>query len=323
MRIVEVDELRSVIDLDDLRHAVKGALIAAACGRAARPGVLHLDMGADGGDLHVKAGWLTGAELFTVKLAGAFPGAVACGLPAHQGLSLVCDAVTGAPTMLLLDGGWLTEVRTAAAVAASLDHLAPVGLTTVAVLGAGSQAGHQVDALTRVRRPDRVLIWARRHSAAVGLAQRLRAQHDLEITAVSEVRGAVEGAEVVITTTSAREAILFERDLRQTVLVLAVGADTAGKQELEARLVRSAARLVVDDLEQCATQGELQHAVEVAESAEVLGTQLAAPRRLSTGRTVVDFTGVGVQDAAAAQLAVRALRKASAHARPAAAETAT
>lgn len=307
MRIVGLPELQAAVNLDDLRGAVRDSLIAAAAGRAARPEVLHLVLGPDGGEVHVKAGWLEGAATFTVKLAGHFPAAADENLPPHQGLSLVCDATTGAPGLLLLDGGWLTEARTAAAGAAAIDHLAPADPRTVALLGAGSQARHQAAALLRVRRPARLVAWARRPAAVAALASELRAEHGIRLDVAATVREAVAGADVVVTTTSARAPLLFERDLPETVLVIAVGADSPGKQELEGSLLRSAARLVVDDLEQCLGQGELQHAPDAAGRAVALGALLSEPAGAAPGRTLVDLTGVGVQDAAAAELVRRGL----------------
>lgn len=317
MRVVSLAELQAAVGLDEMRVAVRAALVAAAQGGAVLPGVLHLDLGEQLGDLHIKSAWLRDQPTFTVKVAGAFPGAVAAGLPLQQGMSMAFDATTGVPIALFLDGGWLTEVRTGAAGAAAIEHLAPPQVHTLALLGAGSQARHQAQAALRVRPVERVVVWARRQPAAVDLAEELREAHGVEAGAVATVGAAVAGADVVITTTPSRAPILQSGELPDDVVVVAVGADTPGKQELDVAILATAARIVVDDLDQCSTQGEVQHALpaglQVVDELLVLGEMLARPGGSVPGRTVVDLTGLGVQDAAAAQLAVDALNLTTSH----------
>ena len=89
------------------------------------------------------------------------------------------------------------------------------------------------------------------------------------------------------------------------MVVVAVGADTPGKQELDPKLLAGAGLVVVDDRAQCAEQGELQHAPPRVRT-QLLGAVLAADeiRPRPGTRTVVDLTGLGVQDAAVAALAL-------------------
>lgn len=294
-----------------MRQAVRAAMVAAAAGRAVMPGVLHLDLGEDRGDVHVKGGWLTGQPVFAIKVAGAFRGAVAAGLATQQGLSMVFDATTGAPLALLLDDGWLTEIRTGAAGAAAVEHLAPKSVGTLAILGAGSQARHQAHATLRVRTPDRVLVWARHLEAAAILATELQQRYGMNAQPCSSAGRATAEADVVITTTPARTPILRAADLAADVVVIAVGADTPGKHELDTAILATAARIVVDDLTQCATQGELQHLPasrpRTTAAPMLLGDLFAGSPAAVPGRTVVDLTGLGVQDTAAAQVTLDAL----------------
>jgi ornithine cyclodeaminase len=117
------------------------------------------------------------------------------------------------------------------------------------------------------------------------------------------VREAVEGADVVITCTAAREPLVERAWLAQGAHVTAVGSDGRGKQELDPGIVRAADVLVVDSLDQCSRLGELQHAPDQAARAVELGAVCAgeAPGRTGEAKlTVCDLTGVGVQDVAAA-----------------------
>ncbi|MGW8969844.1 hypothetical protein [Streptomyces platensis] len=119
---------------------IRDALIAHAEGRAHVPPPLHLDFPEVDGDCHVKAGWITGAADFTVKIATGFYGNPARGLSANHGLVCVVSARTGAPRALLDDRGLLTVWRTAAAGALITHAMARPAAGTLAVFGTGEQA---------------------------------------------------------------------------------------------------------------------------------------------------------------------------------------
>jgi ornithine cyclodeaminase len=127
---------------------------------------------------------------------------------------------------------------------------------------------------------------------------------------LASVREAVEGADVVITCTAAREPLVDASWLAPGAHVSAVGSDGAGKQELDPEILRRADVLVVDSAEQCRALGELQHAPDQAGRAVELGAVCdgRAPGRTGAGQlSVCDLTGVGVQDVAAANAVMRAV----------------
>jgi len=161
-----------------LRGAVRASLVAAARGEAVLPGVLHLDLGARRGDLHVKGAWLTSAPTFAIKVAGAFPGAVA------------------------------------------VEQLVPARVRTLALVGAGSQARHQLRAILRVRTPERVVVWARRAEAAARFVLEAGEEHGLDVRVTASVGEAVRGADVVVTTTPARAPLVHAADLPDDVLLV-------------------------------------------------------------------------------------------------------
>src|SRR3989304_6331564 len=96
-------EIRTLLDPAACIAVVEEAFTAYATGRAALPGVLHLDVPEHQGEVHIKAGHLRGGPGYAVKIVSGFPGNPALGLPASQGLGLVFDAGTGALAALLLD----------------------------------------------------------------------------------------------------------------------------------------------------------------------------------------------------------------------------
>jgi len=312
--VLRADDVRASIDMSSCIDACEQAFAAYATGRAETPAVIHLDVPEHHGEIHVKAGHLHGADAFAVKVASGFPGNADRGLPTSDGMVVAFDAETGEPRALLLDGGYLTDLRTGAAGGVAARHLAPERVWTVAVIGTGAQARHQLDALA-LERPGftTVRVWGRDPVHAAACVEDLRGRRGLpercgyEVAAT--VRDAVDGADVVLTCTASRAALVRADWLKLGAHVTAVGADDAGKQELDPAILGRADLLVVDSREQSATIGELHHALAAGlvteRKAVALGEICAAvkPGRTSAEQlTVCDLTGLGVQDVAATNL---------------------
>jgi len=275
--------------------AVEAAFVAYSAGRAELPGVIHLDVPEAEGEIHIKAGHLHGGRTYAVKVSSGFYGVEP---PAYDGLVLVFDATTGAPAAFLLDGGFITDQRTGAAGGVAARWLAPERVDVVAVLGTGLQARKQVEAL-RVTRSgiSDVRVWGRNAAHAEAAAR------DVEGRVAATIADAVQDAGVIVTCTASSEPLLAAADVRPGALVIAVGSDGPGKQELDPELLRAADLLVVDSREQCRRLGELQHASDLAARAIELGEICGdtAPGRTDEAQLVVcDLTGLGVQDVAAA-----------------------
>jgi len=224
------------------------------------------------------------------------------------GLVLVFEAETGRLAAVLLDNGYLTELRTGAAGALAADLLAKERVAKVAMVGVGGQARYQLEALAGVRRPERVAAWGRDAEKAQEYAEEMRARLGLTVEAATVLEDAVDGADVVVTTTPAREPLVRGDWLVPGVHVTAVGSDMPEKQELHPGVLARADKVVVDRLEACLENGELHHAVAAGvlapEDVHAELGQVAAgerPGRESDDEiTVADLTGVGVQDAAVA-----------------------
>lgn len=295
VRILRRGDVVAALPMDVCIDAVEAAFVAYSSGRAELPAVIHLDVPEAGGEIHVKAGHLHGAPAYAVKIASGFYGVEPAAI---DGLVLVFDATDGAPLAFLLDGGFVTDQRTGAAGGVAARYLAPERVSAVAVIGTGIQARRQVEAL-RVVRPGftDVRVWGRSPERAALAAA------DLGGVVAPTVGDAIDGVDVIVTCTASREPLVSVDQVTPGTHVTAVGSDGAGKQELDAALLRRADVLAVDSLDQCRRLGELQHAQEQAERAVELGAVIAggAAGRTDPGQiTVADLTGVGVQDVAAA-----------------------
>jgi ornithine cyclodeaminase/alanine dehydrogenase-like protein (mu-crystallin family) len=314
VRILRRDDVRASLDMGACIEACERAFASYSGGGAEVPGVIHLDVQERSGEIHVKAGHLHGSPHYAVKVASGFPRNVERGLPASDGMVIVFDAENGAPAAFLLDQGYITDLRTGAAGGVAARYLAPEQVHTVAVIGTGAQARYQLDALAIVRPGfTSVRVWGRdaEHAATCVGELRLRPglPPDCSYEVSASVEDAVHGADVVITCTASRTALVRDEWLKPGAHVTAVGSDGPDKQELDPSVPARADLLVVDSREQSARIGELHHALAAglidARKAIELGEicALTHPGRTSPDQlTVCDLTGVGVQDVAAANV---------------------
>lgn len=311
VRVVEEERIRGLSGPRDAVEAMRTAFTELATGEAEMPAPMAMTFPAHDGELHVKAAHLRGAPTFAVKVADGFAGNAGLGLPTSTGLVLVFDATTGFPLAVLLDNGFLTNLRTGAVGALAADLLAAPTARRVAVLGSGTQARFQLDALLQVRDPDAVTVWSRNRAHAEEFATWVRQGHgDIAgVRVADDVEDAVRDADVVITTTPARSPLLRADWVADGTHVTAVGSDMPGKQELDAALLSRAAVVVADSVAQACTQGEVRSAVEAGtlDAASVvelshLVAGMAGGRTSSADVTVADLTGLGIADAAIAQL---------------------
>ncbi len=307
-------ELRRLVPLDlDAVDCIEDAFRALATRPVAMPPVLRLDIPEHRGEVDVKTAYVPSLDEFAIKVSPGFFDNPKLGLPSLNGLMVLLSARTGLVEALLLDNGYLTEVRTAAAGAVAARHLARADAAAVAVLGAGAQARLQLQALALVRPLAEARIWARRPDqgrlAAAELADRL----GIPVRAAATVDDAVRGADVIVTTTPAEAPVLRSDQVAAGQHVTAMGSDAGHKNELDPALVARAAPYVADRLQQVRLLGELHHAIRagvVRADAPFpeLGQVVAglAPGRTSPDAvTVCDLTGTGVQDTAIAALAFR------------------
>lgn len=310
VRVLRAADVRAAIDMPACIEACERAFAAYSTARAELPGVIHLEVPEARGEIHVKAGHLHGEPFYVVKAASGFYGAHP---PAIDGLVVVFDARDGSPAAFLLDGGYLTDLRTGAAGGVAARHLAPQRAERVGVIGTGAQARFQVQALVEERPSvSDVRVWGRsseRANAAADDLRRLLGER-CAITPAPSVRDAVDGAEVIVTCTAAREPLVEAAWVAAGAHVTAVGSDGAGKQELDPEILRGADLVVADSIDQCVSLGELQHAPDQQARAVELGSICAGTatgRTDDAHRTVCDLTGVGVQDVAAANAVMAAI----------------
>lgn len=320
VRIVGEAELRTAVALDRAAvDAVADAFRALAGGAVVMPPILSMALADRHGEVDVKTAYLPGVDHFAVKISPGFFDNPELGLASVNGLMIVFSAGTGLVEAVLLDNGYLTDVRTAAAGALAADLLAPRDVTTAGVVGAGVQARLQLAALHLVRPFARALVWARDAAKAAACAADVAAATGADVRVAADPATVVAESGVVITATPATSPVLRAEWLHPGLHVTAMGADQATKNELEPAVLALADRYVCDRVSQCARLGELRAARAAGVLADVepaeLGAVLtgAAPGRLDENEvTVCDLTGTGAQDTAIAAMALARLEAAGA-----------
>lgn len=299
-------DVAQLLDVDACIAAVEEAFRLQGEGRAPRAGVLGYPAG-DGG-FHVKAAALDlSRPYFAAKINGNYSdNPKRFGLPAVQGVVALCDAENGSP-LALMDSIEITILRTGATTAVAARHLARPDSRVVTICGCGNQGRSQLRALARVLPIETVFAYDMDPETAHAFARDLSRELGIRIEAVADPAAAARSSDVCVTCTPSRRFFLRRADVPAGAFVAAVGADAADKQELEPAVL-AAGRLVVDSLDQCATIGELHHALEDgildrgAVEAEL--SEIVAGRK--TGRTsteeivVFDSTGIALEDVAAA-----------------------
>ena len=314
--ILREPEIRALLDPAALIRAMEQAFAAYATGKAQLPPVINLEVPEHEGEVHIKTGHLSGGPYYAVKIASGFYGNATLGRPSSNGMILVFDSRTGAPAAFLLDNGFITDLRTAAAGALAAKYLARETVRTVAVIGAGAQARYQMRLLPLVRTFREVRVWGRNRGRAEACVQDLRRAGIPEqpsFAVANSVEQGVRGADLVITVTASREPLVRAEWLAPGVTVIAVGSDGPDKQELDVEVLARSDRIVADSLPQCLRLGEIHHAVQQgAIKKEKVSTELGElaaglkPGRQSDQEVIIcDLTGVGVQDVAAASLVMQ------------------
>ena len=310
--IFQEEAIREVISIDrETIDVIEQAFCLSAKVEVSMPPMMQILTHGHGGQTCVKGAWMPGLEYFAVKLSSIYPRPPGMQAAEANGMFVLVESATGRIKACLLDNGYLTQLRTAAAGAVAAQHLAPTFVETVGTIGAGKQALWQLVAAHLVRPFKHVAIWSRRVEQAAALAKRVESLLPVSATAVMTIREAIAPAQLVLTTTSSCQSLLTEHDLHPTLHITAMGSDAKGKRELSDALLREVDLYVADDLGQCRAYGELQTLPEreiacVATLSGIIAGRNEG-RRDSSHVTVADLTGLGIQDTAIAIAAYRRL----------------
>ncbi|KMK65892.1 cyclodeaminase [Puniceibacterium sp. IMCC21224] len=308
IRILTEADLRKAVTLDlGLVDVIERAFVALAQGGVVMPPVLSMDLATQNGEVDIKTACIPGFDSFAIKISTGFFGNAALGLPSLSGLMVVFSAHTGQVRAVLLDNGYLTDLRTAAAGAVAARHLAPADVSTAGVIGTGLQARLQMQAAHLVRPFTQALVWGRDADKAALCADDLSRTLGIPAQAVVDAEELVMRSQLVITTTPARAPVLQAEWLHPGLHVTAMGADAPDKNEIAPQALVRADLYAADRLSQVEVLGEFRSALAAGLWTKApppeLGTIIVGqvPGRVDQQAiTIADLTGTGAQDTAIA-----------------------
>ena len=294
MEYLDEEKVRRLLRSDELIAAMRRVLAEFSAGQWKQP--LRGVLAQHGGFFGVMP---ASGDSMGIKMVTFYPNNAGTELPTHMAVIALFDPKTGEP-LALMDGRYITEMRTAAVSAVATDALAAPDAKVLALLGAGVQAQAHLEVLPHVRRFEEIWVWNHRPEKA----QRFAEQHGIKAMALDE---AVRGADVVVTATSAREPVLKGEWLKPGAHVNAVGASRPDWRELDDAAMRNV--VIVDSYEGARNEAGdviLSGATPFAELGEVLnGTKHVEPG----ATTIFKSLGMAVEDVAAAKLVYEAAQR--------------
>lgn len=310
---ITYEQINDLLKIEDLFEPVKQVFIdynpSSLIGIPVS--LLHFPNNAD---THIKTAAIKGYDYFSIKVVSMFPDNSKQNLSPFSGAIFLFDAKTGFPTAILNDKGLITDLRTAAAGAVITDYVASQSSKSVAVIGTGIQAYHQVFALAKLRRINTLAIYGRSKEKALLLKEKLTQSFpDLKIDVLDSVEKAVKESEIIITTTSSKTPLIKGEWLQKGQHITAVGSDDIYKNEIDSDCFHVADTIFIDSLELNKKYGEYAHAIK--------SSQLLIDKTVELGNafqdkgfknsdnkiTIAKLVGLGIQDLAASIVVINKL----------------
>lgn len=315
VKIVDEQQIREVVKGLDLVAPIEAGFVAYSSGRAVIPPVGELLFREPPGEVHIKYGYISDDPYFVVKVASGFYENAGLDLPSGDGLMLLFSQRTGQLLSVLLDRGFLTDLRTGLAGAVAAKFLAPRPIHCVGMVGTGTQARFQLRCLAGVCDCRRVMVWGR-HPERTSRYREEMEKEDFSIEVTTSLDELASSCTLIVTATPATSPLLQAAQIQPGTHITAVGADTPQKQELHPDILNRADLVVADSIAQCRERGEIAHALrrgkvlekQLVELGDVISGKVAG-RTTQRQITVADLTGVAVQDIQIARAVFEAVQK--------------
>ena len=308
--LLSEEDVRIVLSMDDLIAAMRPALEQFSAREVQQPLRTVLEVGLQKAAFAVMPALIAEPPALGAKLVTVFASNAGAGLPTHLATILLFDSMTG-ELMAIMDGRYITEARTAAVSAVATELLAREDAAVLAVIGSGVQARSHVDAIGRIRDVRSIRTWSPNSDRLAAFVRETQPRTESDVIRCSSARDAVNGADIVVLATSAREPVVNGDWIADGAHVCAVGACRPDQREMETALV-ARGRVFVDSREGALAEAgdvlipiregafDLTHIV--GELGEVLSGAVRG-RLTPTDVTIFKSLGMAVEDVAAAQLA--------------------
>lgn len=307
--------IKSVLTMDDTLVAVEQAFRAKGQGTVQMPPKMYLYYEAYNGDLRIMPSYIPSLAISGVKVVNVHPlNPKKYRLPSVMATILLINPANGYP-IGVLDGTWITTMRTGAASGIATKYLAREDVTILALVGVGMQAETQLEAVLKIRKIKQVKLYDIVRSVCERFVKKY--QHlAIDFKICKSVKECVTDADIICTITPVRKPIVKAAWIKKGAHINAMGADAPGKEELEPTLLKNA-KIIIDDWDQASHSGEINVplAKGIISQNDIYGEIGEIVTGKKKGRTspdditIFDSTGLGVQDLTTANIVYKIAKK--------------
>lgn len=307
--LLSKQDVDMLINMKDAITSVEQAYTDYCSNMVIQPPIVSIEDEENNGELDIKTCYSKSNQFISIKSAsGYWDNPKVYNLPTMLATIMLIDGKTGYP-LCIMDGSLITGYRTGAAGGLSAHLLARKNSKKVAIIGAGNQARMQLKAICEVLNIESVKVWDTNTELLAAYKEEISKSLNLLVETCETAKDAVIDADIIVTTTPSKNMIVKDEWIKEGTHIIAIGADMAGKQELDTKIFRRA-KIYVDSISQCVERGETRNAIMsgdikttdiYAELGEILLKGKQA-RDNDTQVTIFDATGMGIQDNTLAEL---------------------
>ncbi|HEY9204490.1 MAG TPA: alanine dehydrogenase [Candidatus Methanoperedens sp.] len=300
-------EVESLLDMKSTIKVVEEAFRQHGLKKVQIPSKLYLYFKKHNGDLRTMPAYLEEQDIAGVKIVNAHPDNPGIGLPTVMALVILNSTATGAP-LAVMDGTYLTDMRTGAAGGIAVKYLARKNSRTVGFVGAGNQARTQLMAINEIIDIEEVKAASISEKITLAFKEEMEKKIECEIDAKNSIKEVCD-CDILVTTTPSRTPIVMNDWITEGTHINAIGADAPGKEELDPMILKRA-RIIVDDIPQASHSGEVnvplsKGIITGKDIPAELGEVIVGKKRGRTKDsdiTIFDSTGLAIQDVATANM---------------------
>lgn len=302
VRTVLLEKIKTILETIDVIKIIEEGFISYSKGNVVIPPVGEMIFEEAPGECHIKYGFIKEDEYFVIKVATGFYNNPKINLPTSDGLMLLFSQKTGQLLCVLLDEGHLTNVRTAAAGAIASKYMAPRKVHRIGVFGAGIHGRLQPIYLQKVLDCKNIVTWGM-NEQELEIYKRDMERLGFEVETTMNPEDITSTCNLIVTCTPSKTPLISADLIQEGTHITAIGSDTPEKQELDSAILQRADRVIVDSIDQCMLRGESFKAMlagmmtkdKMVELGNIIGDENLR-RQSDEEITVVDLTGVAVQD---------------------------
>ncbi len=300
-------EVESLLDMKGTIKVVEEAFRQHGLKKVQMPAKLYLYFKKHNGDLRTMPAYLEEQDISGVKIVNVHPDNPRKGFPTVMALVVLNSTETGAP-IAVMDGTYLTDMRTGAGGGIAVKYLARKNAKSVGFVGTGNQARTQLLGINELIEIEEVKATSTSEKSTLSFKEEMEKVVDCEIVPKKSIREVCD-CDILVTTTPSREPIVMSEWIAEGTHINAIGADAPGKEELDPEILKRA-RVVVDDVPQASHSGEVNVPLSKKLISEKdicceLGEVVAGKKKARTKDsdiTVFDSTGLAIQDVATANM---------------------